>query len=246
MNRKAAGLVAAIVPTLAVALAASATGALSAEAGNAAPSPGRMSEVREAIDAPPPDPERLRDALREAYRGIDRETGFWARLRSNIVEALAAMARRIGAFLEDLGRFSGAATLIAWALVVGVALAVLMLLRRLGLVQERSERRRAEKRPETDWHRIAEDAIARGDTKGAVRALYASLLATLNRRGVLRDAPSLTAGECRTAVSDARPTLYPAVERATVIFEQVTYGHAPFGAGEIDTMREAERAARVA
>ena len=57
------------------------------------------------------------------------------------------------------------------------------------------------------------------------------------------DVPSLTAGECRLAVSAARPAIAPLVERATVAFERVSYGDEPVADDDLDALRRAADAA---
>jgi hypothetical protein len=58
--------------------------------------------------------------------------------------------------------------------------------------------------------------------------------------------PSLTAGECRRAVAGGLPGVYPAVAKATTIFESVMYGRAEATAGGVDTLAAAERSVRAA
>ena len=95
-----------------------------------------------------------------------------------------------------------------------------------------------------DWRRVADEALARGDLRETVRALYHALLVALAARGVVRDDPSLTAGECRTAVRRARPSLAPEVDRATGAFERVVYGKRPARDEDVASLRRAETAVR--
>jgi hypothetical protein len=88
--------------------------------------------------------------------------------------------------------------------------------------------------------------MARGDLFEAVRARYGGLLAALAARGVVPDTSSLTAGETRRAVAGGLPEVYPAVVRATTVFESVMYGRADATASGVDTLAEAERSVRAA
>jgi hypothetical protein len=139
----------------------------------------------------------------------------------------------------------GPETLIAWLVVLALLLPLIPLARRLGVVQHRTAPAlggRSQASP--DWYRLAEEALARGDLRAAVRALYGALLASLSARGVLPGLESLTAGECRRAVATARPALYPAVLTATTAFERVIYGRVDPRPEDIQALREADRAAR--
>jgi len=95
-----------------------------------------------------------------------------------------------------------------------------------------------------DWRRAADEALARGDQNEAVMALYHVLVHTLASRGVVREAPSLTAGECRWAVRRERPGLAVPIERATAAFERVAYGKQDAAAGDVDALRAAEQEAK--
>src|SRR5205807_9480694 len=118
----------------------------------------------------------------------------------------------------------------------------------VGMVADRALAARAEPRRRTvpEWRTLADAALARGDIREAVRALYAALLALLSARGIIPDVPSLTAGECRRAVSVARPALAPIVTRATTAFERVSYGAGPGSAPDVGELRKAGRAVEAA
>jgi hypothetical protein len=93
---------------------------------------------------------------------------------------------------------------------------------------------------------LAEDAAARGDARGAVRALYYAMVATLRARGLVPDLPSLTSGECRASVAAGAPALYPVVADASAVFERVTYGLIPAGRRDLERMRDADRSVEAA
>ncbi|HET6776168.1 MAG TPA: DUF4129 domain-containing protein [Actinomycetota bacterium] len=180
-------------------------------------------------------------ALDRAYEGI-ATPGWLQRLGRNVREALA---RLLQALVEPLFRYRGFGSLIAWSVVLGVAVIMLLVLRRLGvnLVPERSGSSADPTFVATDWHRLAEQAIRRGDLREAIRALFHALVVTLASRGVIAADPGVTAGECRSAVARAMPALYPSVAEATKAFERVAYGGAPAGQGEVDALRTANREA---
>jgi hypothetical protein len=71
-------------------------------------------------------------------------------------------------------------------------------------------------------------------------------LGTLSGRGLLIDAPGLTAGEARSTVRAVRPELFDAMADATGAFEQVAYGGAVPGPDDVDTLRRAVVLARSA
>src|SRR5207245_4645609 len=195
--------------------------------------------------ATPADPTRQRAAIREAYRGL-------AGVRPGLVERIRIyVAEAIGWLIDRLRGISGPGSFIPWLILAGLIVAVGLLLwrlaPRLGLVPERAApgwggRRQAP----IDWLLAAEEASRRGDLEEAVRAFYRALLSALAARGVVDEAPSLTAGECRRTVGRVRPKLYPTVARATATFERVAYGRAPAHGGEVEAMRQAAREVRAA
>lgn len=197
-------------------------------------------ELESAAASVPPDREGARAALVGAYRGVSAQLGW----RERIMQAVTDWFRGV---LERLTNFSGAGSAIAWVVVAAVLALVIWLLTRLRLVPGRAIREAREREAAAiDWHRVARDALARGDEPEAVRAHYRALLAALARRGVVPDTPSLTAGECRLSVGRFLPGAYSDVARATGIFERVAYGRRALAAGDLDAMRRAEEAARAA
>jgi Domain of unknown function (DUF4129) len=202
-------------------------------------------QARLAAQAPPADQARERAALREAYRGVGEvRLGLTERLRMYVAEAIVWL-------FDRLARASGPGSLLPWLIVAGLAVAIGLLLwrlaRRLGLVPERAEARSVGRQgASVDWLRSAEEASRRGDLEQAVRSFYRALLSALAARGVVDEAPSLTAGECRRAVGLIQPSLYPMVARATATFERVAYGRAHADRDEVEAMRRAEREARAA
>ena len=198
------------------------------------------SAARAAIDQTGTDPARIKDALRRAYVGINGDPSLLERVRRSLGAVLAEIVR-------SLGRFHGAGSAVAWAIVVAAVIGLLLLIRRLAVVPERARRKDAATPVNVvDWEREEAEALARGDIAVAIRARYRLLVAALSARGVVIDAPSLTAGECRGAVRTSMPAVYPTVERATQLFELAAYAHAPLGRDDVEVVREAERSVRAA
>lgn len=204
-----------------------------------------LEGTRRALDAAlgrdVPSPESVEDALDRAYSEV-------IQIRPSLLERIRRFVGELLAYLlYRLLNFIGPSSVLAWAILLGLVAAALILLRRARLVPERVvPGRGAGRAPETkvDWRRRAQEALRAGDLPEAIRALYLVLITTLAGRGLLADAPALTAGECRAAVRRSRPTLYPLVARATESYERVVYGGATPGQGDVDSLVEAEQGAR--
>jgi hypothetical protein len=197
------------------------------------------SEAATAIPDPI-DRRRLTDALDAAYSDVRSDPTWLEHLRRFLGRALTEI-------LERLGTFTGAGSVVAWIIVGLLALGAVLLIRRLAIVPER-RRTRTTEAAETpvDWARIADEALARGDLVGAIRARFRMLIVALSDRGVVVDEPSLTAGECRLAVRSAMPGACLTVSRATEVFELAAYAHASLTTRDVDALREAERVVRAA
>jgi hypothetical protein len=199
------------------------------------------SKAAKATVAPGPiDQRRLNDALDAAYSDVRSDPTWIEHLRRYLGRALSEI-------LGNLGSFTGAGSVVAWIIVGLLAIGAVLLIRRLAIVPERHRTRSTEaaKTP-VDWARIADEALARGDLVGAIRARFRLLIVALSDRGVVVDEPSLTAGECRQAVQSAMPGAYLTVSRATEVFELAAYAHAALTTTDVDTLREAERVVRAA
>lgn len=193
--------------------------------------------------AEPPDRAQVDVALAAAYGGLTLDQPSW------VQRALARVGQALGWFLDHtLGALlrSGAGGFVGWLLVLGLAVGAILLARRVrvGVVPDARAPRGSGDVEMVDWQRFADDAIAAGDLNAAVPALYHVLVGTLAYRGVVRDAPSLTAGECRGAVRESRPGLAPSIDRATAAFERVAYGKRDAAPGDVEALREAQRAVR--
>lgn len=93
-----------------------------------------------------------------------------------------------------------------------------------------------------EWDAEADRLAGAGDHRGAVRARFRALVATLARRDLVADTPGRTAGELRGDVAERAPSLAPAFDAAADHFEAVWFGGAP--AGPDDSARARELAAR--
>ena len=191
----------------------------------------RRSEIVRNVDRG-----AMGEALSRAYEGIARP-GLVQRV---VTYAKGMFLRILRAILEPLGTFRGFDSALAWAIVVGVGVLAILLLRRLGLrfVPERGTPE-AGGQQRIDWQALADDAQRRGDLREATRALYHALVAALAARRVLSDDASTTAGECRAAVARGLPDLYPAVVDATRGFERVAYGGANPLPADVEPLRRA-------
>ncbi|MGH2705085.1 MAG: DUF4129 domain-containing protein [Actinomycetota bacterium] len=186
--------------------------------------------------------QRIASALARAYAGVRTRESLWERLRGLVARLIAALQEWIARHVA--GSPSRA---VAWLIVGGVLVGIVILLRRLRIVPNRSVAPVTDDvREEQDWRRLAEQAETSGDLGAALKARYRLLLAVLAARGILRDAPSLTATECRASVRTKLPRAYPPVADATDAFERVFYAQVAPRAEDLRTMRTAEEAARAA
>lgn len=195
--------------------------------------------LRLSVAAAPPDRARVRADLVTVYRGLSPHPGIRDRI-------LRTLGRWLRSFLDHLGSFQGAQSVVAWLVVVALLIAALWLVSRLNLVPDRRGSAAAARAERIDWRRVAREALARGDEPEAARAHYRALLEALAARRAVPDSPSLTAGECRSAVAAALPDLSQVVSRATGIFERVAYGRQALRPGDLEAMRNAEQSARAA
>jgi hypothetical protein len=206
---------------------------------------GRIDALRSsferAVAATPADPEDVGPALAAAYRGVLQvDPGLVERIRRWIAELIQNL-------LSRLFSFQGAGSVVAWIVVAGLAVLAVWLVRRLRLVPETAmEAASGGGVARVDWIARAEDAFRAGDLHAAVHAFYRGLLSALSGRGLLIDAPGLTAGECRSTVREVRPELFDAVADATGTFEEIAYGGAVPGADDVDRLRRAVTLARSA
>ncbi|MET1012482.1 MAG: DUF4129 domain-containing protein [Actinomycetota bacterium] len=222
-------------------LVASLSGARAEDFRRAADRLGALRDSLErATSAAPVDADDVESALTDAYRGVLQvDPGIIERIRRAIGELSQSLLAR-------LFSFQGAGTIVAWAVLVGLGILAAWLIRRLRLVPETSMEVAGggTGAPRVDWIARAEEAVRAGDLHLAVHAFYRGLLGALSGRGLLIDAPGLTAGECRSTVRAVLPELFDAVADATGAFEQIAYGGAVPDPGDVDTLRRAVALAR--
>lgn len=207
---------------------------------------GAMEDAaRAALAATPPNRGRMAAAIASAYQGINIHPGLLARIRHDLWVIILTLIQRLRGVLKHIPAPSW--VVVVAALAVLAAVGVLLVRRFTTLVPEHvAHTPGVRKSKPTDWDRLADEALARGDLTGAVRARYRALLAALATRGVIPQTPSLTAGECRRAVASGLPQAYPVVARATTIFEATLYGHSPVDTADVETLREARESVTVA
>jgi hypothetical protein len=203
--------------------------------------------ARAALAVRPASPGRLQAALEAAYAGINPRPGLADRIRHDLWVTFLTVWHTLYHAVRKLPLPTGIIQAIAAVMLAGVV--VYLVSRARAIVPEPGEQGahgRQHKANPVDWDRLAEQALARGDLEAAVRARYHALLAILAARGAIPQVPSLTAGECRRAVARNLPAAYPAVARATSIFESTVYGRAPAHKAEVDALQEAEQMVRAA
>lgn len=196
----------------------------------------------QARTAPPPDRARIDAAVAAAYGGELQGPSLVQRALSRITQGLGwLLEHTLGALLR-----TPAGTAIAWVLLIAIAAAAIVIASRTraAVVGEARVGAVGAGASVIDWRREADDALARGDLNVAVLSLYHVLVGTLATRGIVREAPSLTAGECRLAVRAERPALAQPVDRATTVFERVAYGKQDARPDDVAVLREAEQVAK--
>jgi hypothetical protein len=190
----------------------------------------RPRERLDALRAPASDgaPDADADAARRSAQEVLDGRAFHP---PSVPRPLEGVLRRLGSWLEPLGRPLGAAyrwiteeparflPLAAAVVLEAGWVAVLLGRRRAPLGHEPAGRRL--RRPDDDpalLERQAEEAEAAGDLDLAVRLRFRAGLVRLDRAGVLRFHPSLTTG----AVTRAVPS--QTLSRLAADFDEIAYG----------------------
>lgn len=198
-----------------------------------------IDEVDAVTAGDQPDPARLRAALGHAYREVDPAVS-WRRRLGRVLNDVVARIVASAAGAGDLLR------VVATVMVIGgVTAGAVWLVRRMTVVgDERRQPMTGDGDSTIDWRQRATDAQASGDLEAALRARFRLLVAALDARGVVEDAPSLTPAECRGAVagpdSGLGDNLVGAVRRATNAVETVVYGDRPADRRHLEAVRHAE------
>jgi hypothetical protein len=201
-----------------------------------------VEEASRASERQAPDRAQVDEAIAAAYGGEPAGPSWWERVLGRIGQAIGWLLEHT---LGALAR-SPAGSVVGWLVVLAIGVAVVVLLQRVapGIVPDARTGDGGGDLAIVDWRRVADEALARDDMNGAVHALYHVLVGTLAYRGVVREAPSLTAGECRGAVRAERPQLANPIDRATAAFERVAYGNQDADPDDVDALRAAEQAVR--
>lgn len=198
--------------------------------------------LTDTLSREPASPDLVAQALSDAYRGVVPPQPDLLQEGLRIIgEVFEAVIQRFGNVVANAGNA------LAWIVLIIIGAIVASYLFRARLVPDQvsSAGRAPRGGPgQVDWAARAEDALRAGDLHDAVRALYLALLATLAGRGIVADAPALTAGDARFAVQRRRPTLFPAIARATDSYERVIYGGAVPDERDVEHLREATAQAR--
>jgi Domain of unknown function (DUF4129) len=97
-----------------------------------------------------------------------------------------------------------------------------------------SERIIDHSRTPADWRGEAEEHLAAGRYREALRCRYRALVGDLARRGLLDEIPGRTTGEERTQLAELAPESSPSFDRATAMFDRVWYGAAPVSRADHD------------
>ena len=193
--------------------------------------------VSDAVTRPHRQPGDLAAALDAAYRGVvPPRPDPLTLIFQTFDEALQAILQRLG---DVVGRAGDA---VGWLILLGIVALAGVALLRSDLVPDRRARVSSIAGSDVhtvDWVARGEAAIRAGDLHEAVRAFYVALLVVLAARGIVADAPALTAGEARVAVRRVRPELFPAIAQATDTYERVVYGGVTPNAGDVQDLREA-------
>jgi hypothetical protein len=206
----------------------------------------RLAALGEALDDALSRDQRpsaaIADALAGAYRGVvpPRPDPFTTVLQY-FEDVIQAVLQRLGNVLANAG------SALAWVALIGIIVFAGWLVLRSRLVPDRVSSAGAQGRRATssvDWAAQAEEALRAGDLQEAVRASYLALLAVLAGRGIVANAPALTAGEARFAVRRKRPALFPTIARATDAYERVIYGGVNPDRRDVEDLREATAEAR--
>ena len=196
--------------------------------------------VDASAHAAPPDGDTIDRAIQEVlarplYAGARKSwlTRLGEDVRTWVLEQLAKLFE------------GGAGNVIAWTLVVAVALIAGLLAVRFA----RTVRRGAATTPGSDvaihiertpaaWRTEAEAALRSGRLAEAVRCGYRAVVARLALSGAVDEVPGRTVGEYRDQVGQRRPDLVAPFVEASDVFERVWYAQRPASRDDVSEVLE--------
>ncbi len=191
-----------------------------------------------------PPPSAGADEIRNGAEEILGRPEFQPPPKSIYQRALDEIGERISDFLNALVS-GGRGAVLAWLVLAAVIGAVVYLLAR-GLQRDRQQRGAPSldavevdaRRPAADWAAEAARFAAAGAWRDALRCRYRWLIASLAGAGVVDEVPGTTAGEYRSLVGAARPSVADEISDATARFERAWYGNVPTGSDEASSFDE--------
>lgn len=195
-------------------------------------------------EAAPPDGSAIDRAIHEVlarpqYAGARKSwlTRLGENLRTWILEQLAKLFE------------GGAGNVIAWTLVVVVALIAGLLavrfartVRRGAAITAGSDVAIHIERTPAAWLTEAEAALRSGRLAEAVRCGYRAVVARLALSGAVDEVPGRTVGEYRAQVGQRRPDLVPPFVAASDVFERVWYAQRPASPSDVGEVIEVAEA----
>jgi hypothetical protein len=188
-----------------------------------------------------PVPEASPRRVHEAIDAILARREFAPEPRSLLDRAWDWVLDQLGELLGALFD-AGAGSAVGWVVValfslVAVALAVRFSRRLRSDPVSVGAGGSSPRRSVTDWRADAAAHEAAGNWRAALRCRWRALVAELAGRGLVEEVPGRTAGEYRSQVASARPSVSPDFDAATNLFEAAWYGDRPADADQAEQLR---------
>ena len=198
-----------------------------------------------------PDAGAVRDAARQILSAPEfhRHETWWDRFQYALAHPWEYLFGAVDWVLSHLTS-GGSSAAVAWAIVLGCAVAAGVLLARLAGSTARDHRVRVRPAlPSTTLTAAELWAQATrferdGRWRDAVRSAFAATVAELAERGLLRRRAGATTGEYHAQVRSSDPVSAPSFARAAATFDAVWYGNAPADATTVRQMRDLADALR--